>query len=226
MDSKEPSEILPAEPTPDPHLSDRQLAQRRAAARHSTGPRTAQGKAASRYNAIKHGFFARDVVNPCLDGHHRVAEFSQLLRDLIDDFQPQGVFETLLVEEIAACCWRLRRALRTECRRAWLDEETDRSRNENNPPRFSLFGSAGLELQVKRQKVAETIVRAGLDSLLIPAYGDMMAIIRFERSIKRHLYRALAELLRLQSVRCKSSADHPPARTRPANQKLTKRTDR
>lgn len=42
-------------PAPKRPLSERELAQRRAAAQHSTGPRTVEGKARSSKNAWKHG---------------------------------------------------------------------------------------------------------------------------------------------------------------------------
>jgi len=41
-----------------PALSPRKLAARRANAKKSTGPRTSEGKAVARLNALKHGFFA------------------------------------------------------------------------------------------------------------------------------------------------------------------------
>jgi len=67
-------------------LSPRELAARRANAKKCTGPRTNDGMATSRLNALKHGFFARDVVNPELDGPARAEEFYSLLDALLEEF--------------------------------------------------------------------------------------------------------------------------------------------
>ena len=51
------------------HVTERQLAANRRNAGASTGPRTAEGKAASRWNALKHGALAQAqaVIPPPLD---------------------------------------------------------------------------------------------------------------------------------------------------------------
>lgn len=48
-------------------ISDARLAANRRNARHSTGPRTAEGKATSRLNAARHGLDAASPVIPRLD---------------------------------------------------------------------------------------------------------------------------------------------------------------
>jgi hypothetical protein len=53
--------------------------------RKATGPRTRQGKARSKRNALKHGVFAKDVVLP----DESDAEFHALLDGLRNDFQPE-----------------------------------------------------------------------------------------------------------------------------------------
>jgi len=53
--------------------------------RRATGPRTRQGKARSKRNALKHGVFAKDVVLP----DESDAEFHALLDGLRNDFQPE-----------------------------------------------------------------------------------------------------------------------------------------
>ena len=110
---------------PSNALSPRDAA-RRANAMKSTGPRTTEGMAESRLNALKHGFFARDVVNPELDGPARAEEFNSLLDALLEEFQPESASERILVDEVAASCWRIRRILRYECRESWADEDSER----------------------------------------------------------------------------------------------------
>jgi len=79
-------------------------------ARGATGPRTTQGKQRSRYNAIKRGIFAKDV----LLSHESAAEFESLIKGYREDFQPQGMHETLLVENLATIVWRRKRLLQAE----------------------------------------------------------------------------------------------------------------
>lgn len=75
-----------------------------------TGPRTARGKAASSRNATKHGLLAKDVVIPGESSR----EFDNFIQDLRRDLDPVGAVEEELVEIIANCMWRLRRARRIE----------------------------------------------------------------------------------------------------------------
>ena len=83
-------------------------------AKLSTGPKTGKGKSAVKWNALKHGLLAREVVIRTGDGEESRSEFETLLESLTDDLQPEGALEGMLVEKIAVCYWRLRRALRCE----------------------------------------------------------------------------------------------------------------
>jgi hypothetical protein len=75
------------------------------ATRKATGPRTAQGKARSKLNALKHGLFSKVVL---MDWESK-AEYLSLLNGLQDDFQPQGKLESILVDNLAVLFWRKRR---------------------------------------------------------------------------------------------------------------------
>ena len=76
----------------------------------SNGPVTAEGKAASAMNALRHGFTSKQVVLPGEDQ----AAFDRLRADCIKRFRPQGELETELVETIAASTWRLKRVMQME----------------------------------------------------------------------------------------------------------------
>jgi hypothetical protein len=75
-----------------------------------TGPRTAAGKERSSLNALKHGLTSRRIVLP----YENQAEYDALLKDLLDESQPVGTLEFELVNDIAACIWRLRRVRHRE----------------------------------------------------------------------------------------------------------------
>ncbi len=69
------------------------------------GVKTGQGKVKIKLNAVSHGFFSKDLLLPGEDAH-LLAE----LRDkLAAEVLPQGEMETLLLELIISCCWRIKR---------------------------------------------------------------------------------------------------------------------
>ncbi len=90
--------------------TQKQIEANRRNSRSSTGPKTRTGKAASKMNAMKHGLLATDLIVRDEDP----VEFTRLLENLVDEFQPQGPLEEQLVERVAACMWRLRRLYRIE----------------------------------------------------------------------------------------------------------------
>jgi hypothetical protein len=77
---------------------------------HSTGPRTEKGKAAIRFNALKHGLTAAQVLLPDEDE----GEFGRHMDAIDQQLQPQGALEQSLSESIAMKLWRLRRVCRLE----------------------------------------------------------------------------------------------------------------
>ncbi len=96
------------------NVTARKIEANRRNALKSTGPRTENGKKKSRYNALKHGILAKEVVlPPGRAGEDRQA-FQDLLAGLRDDLKPEGTLEEMLVEKAASAFWRLGRALRCE----------------------------------------------------------------------------------------------------------------
>ena len=97
-----------------PEISPRKLEANRKNALKSTGPKTVTGKRFSSRNALKHGLLSRDLVIRDGAGKESVEEFQQLLAELIGEHRPQGRTELSLVETVAVCDWRFRRALHAE----------------------------------------------------------------------------------------------------------------
>jgi hypothetical protein len=93
-----------------PPLNPRAEASRRNGAK-SRGPRTAQGKARSSRNALKHGLRAETFV---AFGDEDQEAFEALEAALEGELAPQGVVQRLLVGRIARAAWRLERAERME----------------------------------------------------------------------------------------------------------------
>jgi hypothetical protein len=78
------------------------------------GVKTPEGKAIVKYNALKHGLLAKEVVITIGEGTENPEEFNGLLEDLKAQLRPEGTLEEMLVEKIAVAYWRLRRAYRYE----------------------------------------------------------------------------------------------------------------
>jgi hypothetical protein len=77
----------------------------------SRGPKTPEGKARSRLNAIKHGMrAAMHVVLP----DENAVEFHALQEALMDELAPEGALQLVLARRVAVAAWRLARADRME----------------------------------------------------------------------------------------------------------------
>jgi hypothetical protein len=91
-------------------ISDKQLAANRLNAQRSTGPRSAEGKTATRFNALKHGMDAASTVIPGEDP----AELEALIASYHDQFQPANPAEAYFVDTLAQSDWNKRRLLRIQ----------------------------------------------------------------------------------------------------------------
>src|SRR5689334_2517780 len=99
--------------------SQLQIDANRRNAQHSTGPRTPEGKAVSRFNALKTGIDAKSQVIRGEDPD----QFDSLIRDYYEEWQPATPTECLLVDALARADWQLRRLSRVEAQ-LWADEIT------------------------------------------------------------------------------------------------------
>src|SRR5829696_51862 len=82
----------------------------RANALKSTGPKTVEGKAASKMNAVKHGILSAEAL---VSGENQ-QEFTALHEWFQEDLQPVGPLEVMLVGQVVTTHWRLRRVLAAE----------------------------------------------------------------------------------------------------------------
>ena len=89
-------------------VSEKQLQANRRNAAKSTGPKTPEGKARSRRNALKHGLLADQVLITDGDGAEDPHDFHALLDQFYADHQPASALEKMLVERIAALQCRAR----------------------------------------------------------------------------------------------------------------------
>ena len=90
--------------------SQKKLCSNRLNAEMSTGPKTARGKARSRYNAVKSGIHAIHRPLP-LEDHEA---YRRLSRRLVKRYAPTDPVEELLVDQILGHIWRVGRLEKAE----------------------------------------------------------------------------------------------------------------
>ena len=189
--------------------SARKIAANRRNAQRSTGPKTPQGKAAVRYNALKHGLLAKEVVITSGEGRENPAVFRDLLRALMEDLQPVGISEQLLVERIAVCQWRLRRAVRYET--AEIRRSYGIPRSEDDGPRNStlarslLSGLSGLAPAPGGLATMLERTTGGIDELLElvrDAHFDVLAQGHLSKPLQQRLLTAFGAEADSVAVSC------------------------
>jgi hypothetical protein len=96
--------------------TEKETEARRNKQRRATGPRTEAGKRRMRFNALKHGIYARtasleEIMNELGEDPQ---DFRRLTRELMEARQPADAIERMLVEEIAVLLWKKARLDRTQ----------------------------------------------------------------------------------------------------------------
>ena len=87
-----------------------QVTANRANAQHSTGPSSAEGKAASSRNSLKFGLTAKAAIIPGEDP----AELEALTTQYVEEFNPVGSVEQHLVQTMIRAIWMQQRCDRVE----------------------------------------------------------------------------------------------------------------
>lgn len=151
-----------------------QTAANRRNAQNSTGPRTAEGKAAVRLNSLTHGLRAQDALLPGEDEQ----AFAEIREAFHQQHHPEGPAELFCVEKMILSFWRNRRIAKIE---------TDIFMNFH-PSQPEAYGD-----------MTGVLGRAfTIDSL---GQDNFCRLARYESSIDRAFYRASKELQSLQKSR-------------------------
>lgn len=113
--------------------SPKQIAANQRNAAKSTGPRTPQGRAVSRMNALKHGILSTQVLVRGLNLRESERELKALHERFWESYQPVGPVEEMLVDQIVTAHWRLRRALTAESGEIALSVDAAHRRSNRRP---------------------------------------------------------------------------------------------
>jgi hypothetical protein len=79
----------------------------------SPGPTTEIGKRRVRLNALKHGFYSRELTVSEPDKR----DFETLRESLLVQLKPRSALQRIGFEQIITCCWRCKLAIRLEMQR-------------------------------------------------------------------------------------------------------------
>jgi hypothetical protein len=195
--------------------SARQKAANQSNALHSTGPKTPQGKAVVRLNALRHGLLARDVLLP-----GEVADaFEALWNQVRAELSPSGPIEEFLAERVVNAMWRLRRLARAETALFhWRMHglKADRLAKQVHSyeesllavPTFTTITDEALHTEAMEERAGaeyerdrdEVLIGCALDA--DATAGDAFGTLtRYETGLERSLFKTLAELRQIQEER-------------------------
>ena len=94
--------------------TEKNLAARRANARHSHGPVTPAGKAQSAAAKLVHGFYSQSQNEAMIALGEDPKKHRALLRSLVEDLQPRPGMQSEVVLQICQALWRMNRAARIQ----------------------------------------------------------------------------------------------------------------
>jgi hypothetical protein len=182
-------------------LSVRKLEANRQNAKRSTGPRA--GKRRSRWNSLKHGLTAKTTLVP---GFEDPKEYRKLIKAYRKALRPKGALEESLVQELAACRFKVLRGFRAE--RNELAAVADGAREEFVEAEIGLPDDEeereelrSLNRYKKRAAKAEKKARRH-DFFYL---GESMELLgRYQTAARRHFDAVLTMLLALQRERKKT----------------------
>ena len=120
------------------------------------GVKTRQGKEIVKYNALKHGLLAKEIVIKKGDGAENQVEFDLLLDGLNNHYKPVGSIEEILVEKIAVSYWRMKRASRYEVGLIRQELDTYQSDFLKEPVR-NLFETPSFTNKREKKSLGEVI---------------------------------------------------------------------
>jgi len=159
----------------------KQIEANRMNAQRSTGPRTDDGKATSRMNAIRHGILSETPVVPHLESKE---DWEDHRRELLESLQPIGRLEEVLAERFVETSWRVRRVMQYE------RDEVAKAYSPDAPRYW--------------RELEEVGVAGGRQ---LPDLAKLGPLVRYEAHLHRGMMQLLREFQRVQDRRRGGEAD-------------------
>ena len=156
------------------------------------GVKTDEGKAVSKYNALKHGIL-KELVSD-----YEQSFYDDITERLNDQFQPVGVLEKILVDRIGIYYLKLYRVAKAE---------NEYMKSVLNPYKSHVQSLMGMDFD-------QTIVdNEGYTPIVGVIAVEKLSdtYLRYETTIENRLYKALHELQRIQLARNGEAVPPPVA---------------
>jgi hypothetical protein len=178
-------------------ISEKRLAANRANAQRSTGPRTAEGKARSARNAVKHGFTGSTFAVVRFED---IQEIGNLKADAVACYRPVNAQEMFAVERIALAQHKMLRGHRLES--GMLTYAFDRTLTRQGVP-FHGLDPDMLEgdIPVTRAQNRNYAVAEGLCDLIMRSRDPLSLLLRYQAQAEREYRRAIEDFERLKALR-------------------------
>jgi len=185
--------------------TEAQIKANRQNALKSTGPRTKEGKETVSQNATKHGLCScKNVIKG-----ERLDEYEQFHNDMIEDLSPAGAMEEMLAERIVNLSWRLKRA--EVFQNAVIESISD-----------DIFHESWNDCQRAKEQAQDGDMSLLLGKSIrrdFANYKVLEQLLVYERRIESSLYKATAELRKIQKLRQKKNEESAWAEAHPTNYK-------
>ena len=169
--------------------TESQIKANRKNAQKSTGPRTEEGKLAVSQNAMKHGLCScKNVIRS-----ESQLEYDVFYDEMIADLSPAGAMELMLAERIVNLSWRLKRA--EVFQNAVIESFSD----------DILYNMCKYYPREKEQAIAGDMSLL-LGSTIRKDFANnkiLEQLLIYEKRIESSLYKATAELRKVQKMRRK-----------------------
>jgi len=180
-------------------MTDAKADANRRNAQNSTGPRTSEGKAVARFNALWHGGCAASLLLPGEDPR----AFSRLQKTFLRRFKPEGPEEQFLVDRMLLAAWRLHRLAALEARVV----KSEAASIGSDTVLFDLATFIILGRTPSRDKLPPPDPDAPPQDLVASAYirdsrnaRALVKLSRWQIALERSYYRAFQELERLRAT--------------------------
>ena len=180
-------------------------------AQKSTGPQTAEGKAAVSQNAVKHGLFAESVING-----ENPADYELYHDQFLAELAPVGMVESMLAGRFVSLSWRLQRAERIQNQAI----DVMIARDEPSPLSKQLHRMLPRDLQevdIDTRGAGPELVLGRAVITDLSNSRSLERLMMYERRIENSMIKIMKELKRCQIMRRieQQDADEQPVQAIP-----------